>query len=384
MEHIRDYRDSVGLSPVRIYHLNTSYYSSSNCPRNVKCYHNYRFHWHGQEDCQLNVLCSHLGNNVCADHGLTLINDQEGQEDKLRICHSERIYEVNISRTSEFNAQVWHVLNADIDMSCYLWCQDTSLKYQVEDHDHKVDEALVAQLDDFDEKSDVDFDSTEVQTLSSKQVYLLDLDDTKTDCNEGEMCKSSIKYTWFSPFPCQLNFVCSKLTGNICGDYGLNLIKDQDHVPICHPFLNYNQTLNSMESIQIEFWQTEDNDKFNLSCQFWCNSNQNIKRIDQLSSVQATRDYKQESMVFLDQSNDQPLVFAMEPQTIQSLSFDWNNEVCLVSDMCMKEAYLTWLNQPSCQFNLVCSNVEGDVCSLGKLLCLAHSMLCYYLWGLSK
>ncbi len=75
MEHVHQHNMSLGLSPVRLYHLNTSNHESLVCPRTTKCLHDYVFHWHGDEPCQLNLICSYLGKGACADHGFTLMTD---------------------------------------------------------------------------------------------------------------------------------------------------------------------------------------------------------------------------------------------------------------------------------------------------------------------
>ena len=129
IEHISSDIQSIGLSPVRLYHLNTTNsFENVNCPKNTKCYQNYKFHWHGQKQCHINLICSHLGDHICADHGLLMKTSNESNElDKLHICHIDQIYEAKLSQTTEFTAQIWHVSSASVDMSCYFWCQNEEI-----------------------------------------------------------------------------------------------------------------------------------------------------------------------------------------------------------------------------------------------------------------
>ena len=128
IEHISSDVQSIGLSPVRLYHLNTTngIQSDADCPEHTKCYQNYNFHWHGKEDCHINLICSDLGDHICADHGLLMKTSNGSTElDKLHICHIDQIYEATMSHTTEFTAQIWHVsTTASLDMSCYFWCQN--------------------------------------------------------------------------------------------------------------------------------------------------------------------------------------------------------------------------------------------------------------------
>ena len=139
IEHISSDIQSIGLSPVRLYHLNTTNsFENVDCPKNTKCYQNYKFHWHGQKQCHINLICSHLGDHICADHGLLMKTSNESNElDKLHICHIDQIYEAKLSQTTEFTAQIWHVSTASVDMSCYFWCQNEVLTnlYEIKELD---------------------------------------------------------------------------------------------------------------------------------------------------------------------------------------------------------------------------------------------------------
>ena len=261
MEPVSETNTSIGLSPVRLYHLDSKS-DTWNCKGTKKCFHNFMFHWHGDESCRLNVICSHLGNHICADHGIILQNDKD-----QNICHTDEIYETYLSKHSTLNVRLWHIFNANVNISCYFWCQDTYNRYHFH-HQPKMnvkteDLTLV----------NVDFPDFPVSSpLSGKHIYSLALNqDSHGRCtSHHDLCKKSLVYDWHAPYECQVAFYCTTLTGNICGDYGIEMIKGTEKNYICHPGQHYNLTLNHSDSLNLDFWYTEDNLDFEVNCYFWC------------------------------------------------------------------------------------------------------------------
>ena len=110
MEPVHETNTSIGLSPVRLYHLDSKS-DTWNCKGTKKCFHNFMFHWHGDETCRLNVICSHLGSHICADHGIILQNDKD-----QNICHTDEIFETSVSNHSSLNVRLWHTFNAHVNI----------------------------------------------------------------------------------------------------------------------------------------------------------------------------------------------------------------------------------------------------------------------------
>ena len=106
--------------------------------------------------------------------------------------------------------------------------------------------------------------------LSGKHIYFLELNQTSNQKCKTEICRKSLVYNWHAPYGCQAAFYCTALTGNICGDYGIEMVKGSDKDYICHPGQHYNVTLNLTDSLTINFWYTEDNLNFDVACYFWC------------------------------------------------------------------------------------------------------------------
>lgn len=356
IEHVHDHTESVGLSPVRLYHLNTSQHINR-CPAKVKCYHDYNFHWHGKNPCHLNLVCSHLGQGICANHGLIMRTEHgNGELDQLRICHTDQIYEASISKDSQFRAEIWHVLSASINMSCYFWCQNDNLEEEDDQH-HDHHESLPTLPSSI---IPVDFESDNLIALSNNQVYTFELNEMQTQCSQEEICTDFIRFKWHSPFSCQINLACSSLTGNICGDYGFEL----NSLAICHPNKIYTTVLASMQTLNLMFWHTNDNKEFKASCYLWC-ENTGQQFTSNISSLEdpTLKTVGQTSMAFQEEHLE-PVLFSLEPNKVQKMTFNWNQDICQVSKMCVKNAYLVWLESSQCQFNLFCPVLQGDICSL--------------------
>ena len=83
IEHINSDVKSVGLSPVRLYHLNTTnIFQGIECPENTKCFKNYNFHWHGKKEFHVNLICSHLG-----DHVSRIVESRGFQINSYKLLH---------------------------------------------------------------------------------------------------------------------------------------------------------------------------------------------------------------------------------------------------------------------------------------------------------
>lgn len=263
MIHIQPLNTSIGLSPVMLYHLNTSSLRNDECNFGI-CSYQYHFHWHGDEMCHLTMICSHLGPHICADHGLSM---KTSDSELNNICHQEQIYQANVSKISTVSAKVWYTLNANLDMSCYIWCDDALHKYHL---DHSVPNSNHSRF-----MKEIQLtleDHPKLQPLSSGVVYQLNLTENSLEtCKaETEKCFQRAWLKWFSPYPCEVNVQCNYLMGNICGDYGPVLSMKDHLVNICQPDQNYNELLQSMDTMEMQFWYTEDNGPFNVSCKLWC------------------------------------------------------------------------------------------------------------------
>ena len=191
---------------------------------------------------------------------------------------------------------------------------------------------------------------------------------------------------------CQSCFIVDiKFSGNLCGDYGVDVMIHNNSFPICYPQQYYKLTLQTMDKFSLHLWYTDDNGMFNMSCQLWVSENNYFRRsMHSANSSLISLDKRQsyELMAFHDQLAKQSPVFSLDANTVQRINFDWNNDICNNgNNVCLKEANVAWLSHQSCQFNLVCPVIKGDICSLAGLqLSYEHqnTSICLENWTYQK
>ena len=71
---------------------------------------------------------------------------------------------------------------------------------------------------------------------------------------------------------CQSRFVCSKLEGNICGNYGLRVTDNSGHKDICYSSSDFQGHVNSGKALHVAIWHLHKPD-MDLSCYVWCTEN---------------------------------------------------------------------------------------------------------------
>ena len=67
--------------------------------------------------------------------------------------------------------------------------------------------------------------------------------------------------------------MCTKLTGDICGDYGLKLKVDEEKVNICKT--NVTTVLPIDEKGDVEYWYTQAFDH-EVDCYLWCQTDKDF------------------------------------------------------------------------------------------------------------
>ena len=67
--------------------------------------------------------------------------------------------------------------------------------------------------------------------------------------------------------------MCRKLSGHVCGDYGLKLTVDGETVDICKT--NVTTILPLEEKGYLEYWYTQDG-RHDLDCYLWCHTDKNF------------------------------------------------------------------------------------------------------------
>ena len=111
--------------------------------------------------------------------------------------------------------------------------------------------------------------------ISPSTIYQFDLQPnttSTTDCVDGK-CARTWFFSWLRPESCTPSLMCSRMTGNPCGEYDLALgVKDsqgeKEHV--CYESrVVRTREISRGQMITISLWQLEDA-AFDLQCFMWC------------------------------------------------------------------------------------------------------------------
>jgi hypothetical protein len=86
-----------------------------------------------------------------------------------------------------------------------------------------------------------------------------------------QQCSEELSLTWLYKEPCNFKTICTDLQGNICGDYGVQVVysisKIQD---ICFPNLTYSGEM--IENITVKLWYSKGS-SYMVDCYSWCETN---------------------------------------------------------------------------------------------------------------
>lgn len=110
------------------------------------------------------------------------------------------------------------------------------------------------------------------QPLAPQNVHLIkEKDLVLEDCDEDK-CSVSSEVKWYGQENCTFGIICSKLSDNPCGDYGLEveIDGDDDKVDkICHAKQLQTYILATGDKAKISLWYT-GNFTSQVTCYYWC------------------------------------------------------------------------------------------------------------------
>lgn len=111
---------------------------------------------------------------------------------------------------------------------------------------------------------------TSTSTISQINVYELNaVQGSFGTCEEKERCEAVIELDWLTKDPGQWNFICTKLNGNICGDYGVQLNQnDGTPIDVCYVGEIHKGQLESPSSLNISVWFAPAS-LYEIRCYFW-------------------------------------------------------------------------------------------------------------------
>ena len=77
---------------------------------------------------------------------------------------------------------------------------------------------------------------------------------------------------FLAPKSCQFRIICDTLVGDVCSDFGLELDSKQvgSRHEICQTQVLYGAMVNSSKPVEINFWNLQETNPFEIGCHFWC------------------------------------------------------------------------------------------------------------------
>lgn len=105
--------------------------------------------------------------------------------------------------------------------------------------------------------------------------------------DDTSIVESFYQFQWYGfGSDCKASLVCSPLSGNICGSYGVTATYSSTTVnappsstqAVCHEGRYYLGTLGFLELLTIGFWQHKDAEAFYGQCYLWCSQDGNPPR----------------------------------------------------------------------------------------------------------
>lgn len=108
--------------------------------------------------------------------------------------------------------------------------------------------------------------------------FSINSQDLDQGCTERP-CKQSLEFSQKRDFQCQARFLCTLLDNNVCGDYGLNVKKDEssaaDHGgDLCYRNRMEKWTMNQGQNSTLELWWYPGTE-FQATCYLWCSKDGN-------------------------------------------------------------------------------------------------------------
>ena len=119
-----------------------------------------------------------------------------------------------------------------------------------------------------------------VHALSPKTVYFLNQTKTEVALCASEMCSNEYAFKWHGSKQCKANFLCTKLSQNACGDYGI-VLKDwrnnngSEDEDVCYDHILHKRNIENGDEIEIQLW-LNNGTRFDADCFLWCTATGSI------------------------------------------------------------------------------------------------------------
>ena len=237
--------EPLAFSPVMVYTLNLV---DIDCLTQY-CLWNISLIQHQIQNSHLNIQCSRLDPGICGGYGLNISGHNE-------VCFVGHTY------TFDFPSEIMlYTRYSTFGLECHLWATDEA----IEPPSPMAIPLNMSTMEDHKTSMELGTDIP----LSPIKIYALETPKKLKTC-ESEVCSDLVHFNWHWKQPCEQNFYCSVLDGNVCGDFGLKLHDSTNQsIDVCHEKHLYKNALE--HHMTIELWYV-NSAQFNLHCHFWCHN----------------------------------------------------------------------------------------------------------------
>ena len=195
-----------------------------------------------------------------------------------------------------FNPEAWSKGTLP-KMMCFAWCNAEMLDTAPLKETHRVAQEAMNKLIDNIES----VPSGQIQSLNGNEtdvitspvkVYKLGENLSNYKCDPvTHLCKTQLTFEWLNPDAvCESSFLCTKLEGSICQDYGVivtHLSKEGIQIKnesVCQRSTLHEGTIGAGQRADITFWHGEFYFGYKSECYFWCTKNGQIPKLSEIST----------------------------------------------------------------------------------------------------
>ena len=389
-------QDQLNFSPIGLYQISKHYTqlkkgNAHNCNVGL-CSSKKTLRWLGNGKCHFTFACTVVDGNSCGDFGIMIKRTEEEEP----ICYRNEVKQGVLNKFDEIQVSIWFSQKASFNSTCFTWCTETGmiptnsrdLQLLSEDKSRQLIEGLSNQLTDRDEHSnavEAHFvkvnDSMKNVTLSPTTVYGLmsPLFNRMDEKCSGKICNADKVFKWIGMDSCQFNMVCTKMTGNPCGDYGLMTSYQTMNSSICAENELISHSLDTRDEVTVSIWQAKDVE-FDASCYIWCTPSGSIpfalyynvtalpdstlELLNMMESNSGQITTKKEQINW--SNHDSMSSMYLSPIKLYDISkvgeFLHKDSSQCENGICMSTKAMKWAGPGTCNFKFACTNVVGNIC----------------------
>ena len=315
-----------------------------------RCVDIFTLNWHHDTTCIVGAVCPRMTGNICGDFvpGIGIRNVSNYKTETL--CIQGEIVQNFVGPNGKLLFYVYLMRDfSQFTFDCYVWCT----------YDGKMPHKTIKQISN---------NSTMVAKDTILSYFENDLNMSPTKVYEFKRkskpcstikCKETLDFNWnLFDEPCMFHFTCTKLTGHICGDYGIKLMINEDVSTVCET--NVTTSVPLQGTGRLEYWYThwDEEDLHEIVCYAWCQPSEDFVAV-------AKKDFEITPIkINGSQIRDIPITkthwIIASPQVVYHL-YDANIG-CKASQICDRSLTFLWKKDYACKSTLVCPKLGQDVC----------------------